>query len=703
MLQVFSKSVLLSVIILLSIFNTSFAQHVEPCGIYNATVRTFGLTPDQMEAISPGSHQLEVETKAALAGGEQRAELLVIPVVFHIIHFNGVENIDDSQIHNAVEVLNTDFRALNDDLDDVVSAFEDIVADIEIEFRLAKKDPNGNCHSGITRTVSTQTYEGENEVKELINWPRNKYLNVWVCEEASDAAGYAYLPGSVNNWGDAWLDGIVIQNSYTGSIGTSNVYRSRTLTHEVGHWLNLRHLWGGSNTPGEPDNCDWDDNVADTPTTLGWTTCNLEGESCGSLDNVQNYLEYAYCGRMFTEGQKTRMRTAALSSVAQRNQLSTDANLIATGVEGVPLLCEAVFNVDNDVVCVGDGIQFTDFSYHDVETWSWNFGDGTIITGSSEEDYSNPYHVFDEAGTYEVVLTVSNSASDLSSAPMEINVLPAGAMSSPSTQGFESNEYPSSHWFTEDPLQDGGWEINDAVAYTGDRSLHIENWQNDLEFNKDYLTSSTMDLSNGIDEIRISYKWAYCFKGTSDDDATDDRLRVSVTGDCGADWDLRKMHRGFTDLPSAEPHYYPFEPVDQTEWNEYTLVLDNEIYLTPYFRVMFEFESRLGNDIFLDDINITAYDNDMIVVEEWTVGPNWNLYPNPSEGSSELSSSIVSDHDAIITLVDASGRLVETIFTGHLQAGPHSFNISPANKSRGTYFVVIELDGRAKALPWVIK
>ncbi|MBM71825.1 MAG: hypothetical protein CL847_03485 [Crocinitomicaceae bacterium] len=703
MLQVFSKSVLLSVITLFSIVSTVFAQHDEPCGIYNSTVRMFGLTPDEIEAISPGSHQLEIDTKTALLGGEQRAELIVIPIVFHIIHFNGVENIEDSQIHDAVEVLNRDFRALNDDLDDVISAFEGIVGDVEIEFRLAKKDPDGFCHSGITRTVSTMTFEGEDEVKELISWPRNKYLNVWVCEEAAGAAGYAYLPGSVDGWGNSWLDGIVIQNSYTGSIGTSNTFRSRTLTHEVGHWLNLRHLWGGSNTPGELDNCDMDDNVADTPTTLGWTTCNLAGESCGSLDNVQNFLEYSYCGRMFTEGQKTRMRTAALSSVAQRNQLSTDANLIATGVEGAPLLCEVTFEADKDVVCVGDGVQFTDYSYHDVENWTWNFGDGTVLEGSNYEDHSAPYHVFNEAGTYEVILTASNSASEMSSEPILINVLPGGAMASPTIQGFEPSDYPSEHWFIHDPLGDGSWQINNEVSYNGSRSLHIENWQNNLEFNKDYLTSSTMDLSNGIDEVRISYKWAYCFKGTNDDDETDDRLKVSVTGDCGADWDLRKMHRGFTDLPSAEPHYYPFAPSDQTEWNEYTLTLDQEIYLTPYFRVMFEFESRLGNDIFLDDINITAYDNNMIVVEEWKVGPNWSLYPNPSEGVSELSCTIVNDHDAVITLFDASGRFVETIYSGHLQASTHSFSISSADRSRGTYFVVIELDGTSKALSWVIK
>jgi len=697
------KSALLSFFSLLLALNICQAQEVEPCGIYNSTVRTFGFTPDQIEAMSEASHQLEMETKMANLQGEQRDDLIVIPIVFHIIHFNGPENISNDQIYNAVEVLNRDFRALNEDQSQVVDAFIDIIADVEIEFRLAKKDPNGNCHPGITRTVSQLTFEGEDDVKNLVSWPRDMYLNVWVCEDAAGAAGYAYLPGSVDNWGNAWLDGIVIQNSYTGSIGTSNTFRSRTLTHEVGHWLNLRHLWGGSNTPGESGNCDLDDNVDDTPLSMGWTTCNVEGESCGSLDNVQNYMEYAYCGRMFTEGQKTRMRTAALSSTSDRNELSTISNLNATGVEGTPLLCEANFSVDKQVICVGDGVQFTDMSYHDVSNWSWDFGDGTILSGGDEEEFSNPYHVFNVEGVYDVVLTASNSASEESSIPMTITVLSAGSMDTPTQQGFEVGEYPSDHWFIEDALQDGSWELNDDVAYTGDRCLHIENWSNDIEFNKDYFISSTMDMTS-VNEIRINYKWAYCFKGTSEDDETDDRLRISVTGDCGDDWDLRKMHRGFTDLPSADPHFYPFEPAGEDEWNEYTLVLTQSIYQTEFFRVMFEFESRLGNDIFLDDINITTYDEDMLVLEEWTVGPNWSLYPNPSEnGVSNLSCSTILAHDAVIKLVDIQGRIVEQVYSGNLQSGQHNFELNPDDKSRGTYFVIIELDGKPKAFPWVIQ
>ena len=698
-----NRVALILVLLLSSISISSIAQEVEQCGIYNATVRTFGLTPDQLESISPASHQLEEETRLASESGESRIATIVIPVVFHIIHMNGPENIDDEQLHNAIEVLNTDFSANNTDIYQVIEEFEGIVADVDIQFRLARKDPSGNCHSGITRTVSALTYEGEDDVKNLVSWPRNMYLNVWVCSSAGGAAGYAYLPGSVNSFDSAWLDGIVIQNSYTGAIGTSNTFSSRTLTHEVGHWLNLRHLWGGSNTPGEAGNCDLDDNVSDTPNTKGWTSCTLAGESCGSLDNIQNFLEYSYCGRMFTEGQKTRMRTAALSTVSSRNQLSTNSNLIATGVEGPLLLCEATFSINETVICSGDSVLFTDMSFHDVTSWSWNFDDGITFSGSEMGVHDITYHTFIDEGVYDVTLTASNSTDELTSIPITITVLPPGAMISPAIQGFETSEFPNENWFREDPLNDGGWEIESSVAYSGSRCLHIENWGNNVEFNSDFLISSTMDLSNDIVEVRVSYKWAYCYKGNSDDDETDDRLRVSVTGDCGDDWDLRKMHRGYTDLPSADPHFYPFVPENTTEWKAYTLVLDQSIYLTPYFRVMFEFESRLGNDIYIDDINITAYDQSMLAVEEWNLGPDWNLHPNPSEGIAHLSCSTISPHDAEITLIDASGRIIDKLFYGTLDAGSHNFELSPAAKPRGTYFVYITIDGNSRVLPWIVR
>ena len=691
----------MSAALVTTIMFSASAQDVKKCGIYEATVRTFGMTPERLQNQSLAFSQLERET-ALYQNSGARDEVLTIPVVFHVIHNNGPENISSAQIYDALEVVNRDFNALNEDLDQVVSAFEDVIGDVQIQFKLARKDPDGVCHSGINRIVSNETYVGEEDMKLLIQWPRNKYLNVWVCADASGAAGYSLYPGSVNGSNNSDMDGIVIQASYTGSIGTSNNFRSRVLSHEIGHWLNLRHLWGNSNTPGEEDNCDNDDNVSDTPNSEGWTVCNLEGVSCGSLDNVQNYMEYAYCGRMFTEGQKTRLRTAALSSVAQRNQLSTQTNLIATGLEGDPILCEATFSVDEHVICVGDSIHFIDESFHDVNNWSWDFADGSTITGSEQGIHDDLYHIFNNAGTYEVVLTASNGFESLSSEPTTITVLASGSMDNPVVQGFESASFPSEDWFIIDQLNDGGWEITEEASFSGTRALHLANWGNDIEFNKDFLLTSTLDLS-AASEVRIDYKWAYCYKGISEEDDTDDRLRISVTGDCGNDWDLRKMHRGYTTLPSAPPHYYPFVPQSADEWNEFTLILDQSQYMTSNFRVMFEFESRLGNDIFLDDINITAYDSSMLAVQHWSLDPALSLFPNPTDGASSLSYATLLQQDTRIVIYDAMGRIVDAVFEGSLPPGNHNFTLSPMKLTRGTYFVVVESEGIRRSLTWMIK
>ena len=671
-----------------------------PCGLNHAEDVLFLSRPETRRAAIEATRALEIETQQGVTAS-QRDDVLIIPIVFHIIHFNGPENISTAQVHDAVDVLNTNFRALNANIDDVIPEFEDLVADIEIEFRLAQRDPNGNCHPGINRIVSELTYVGDSEMKELIQWPRNKYLNVWVCEYAAGAAGYALYPGSVDGW-NADQDGIVLQHSYCGSIGTSNLFRSRTLTHEVGHWLNLRHPWGNSNNPGLAENCEEDDNVSDTPNTVGWTSCILDGTTCGSLDNVQNYMDYSYCGRMFTLGQKDRMRTAALSSVAQRNQLSTAFNLQATGVSGGDILCEATFDLDRRLICVGDSVKFTDQSYHSPSTWSWNFGDGTITSGVQGDGVQELYHTYSEAGLYDVTLVVGNGTDEVSSTVNgAVYVMDEGEMDLPLSQGFEGGEFPSGQWFIEDPLNDGTWEVTDDAAATGNRSLFIENWGNNVEFNDDFLRTATMDMS-GMTEIHVNYKWAYVHKGTTEASETDDRLRVSVTGDCGNDWDLRRMHRGFTDLPTANPTPFPWAPSGIEDWKEYTIVLDNEEYLTEFFRVQFEFESRLGNNIYLDDINVQGFGNTAVSEAMNGLTNSWNLAPNPAVTSSVIAFQIRKAGMASLMLQDASGRVLFST-SREFARGSHDWEVV-APTIPGVYLLRLATEeGAQRTWRWVIQ
>jgi PKD repeat protein len=198
-------------------------------------------------------------------------KVFTIPIVFHILHNYGPENISDAQIFNEMEDLNKNFNKLNASLNDVIPPFVPLVGDIKIQFKLAQKDPAGNCTNGIDRIATTKTYQADDNAK-LNLWDPRRYLNVWVSNTIGSAgvAGYSMYPSTVNNNPLSEKDGVILLHDYVGSIGTSQPSHNSTLTHEIGHYLSLPHTWGGTNEPGVA--CG-DDGVYDTPETEGHTSC----------------------------------------------------------------------------------------------------------------------------------------------------------------------------------------------------------------------------------------------------------------------------------------------------------------------------------------------------------------------------------------------------------------------------------------------
>jgi len=681
-----TKNFLLIVVCLLGLSSIAQQHEVKYCGQTEATERLFNRFPHTIVDADLANVALERHTDEMLQMRGGNDEIYVIPVVFHIIHNNGAENISGEQISDAIEVLNRDFRKQNADTSLIVDAFVDVAADIDVEFRLAGLDPEGDCHSGINRIVSDLTYEGDDDMKDLISWPRNSYLQIWVCADAAGAAGYTNLPASVNNIWAAGEDGIVLRHDYCGSIGTSNVVRSRTLTHEVGHWLNLYHTWGSGNNPGQAGNCNMDDLVSDTPNTVGWSSCDTDGFSCGNeIDNVQNYMEYSYCSRMFTNGQRTRMRAALTSSVAQRNQLWNSANLLETGVFE-PVLCAAAFIVDRPSVCEGENVQFFDQSYHGANTWTWNFGDGNILAGSDPEVHKNPLHTYSSPGTYTVELVVGNGVTEISTALENfISVLPGGVNDQPFTEGFE-NAFPDDNWHIYNQNDDLTWNVVTAASYSGDKSLKLSNWNNDIQDNIDELISATFDLSE-MDTVWLSYKWAYANRVNE----TDDRLRISVSGNCGETWFLKKLHKGFTDLPSANPINSSFTPSSQDQWNEKTLILDDQDWMTDRFRFKFEFVAKGGNNIYLDDINLYGIDSTGVFVGEIAPSLALQVFPNPSDGQTTIQLFTQKSANTSIKLYNGLGQVCREVYNGNLAPGKFQFNVSQL--TAGVYTIVLDQEG----------
>ncbi len=248
---------------------STFAQEPFVCGHDEMRQRLIASDPTflQREAEYEAEIQQLIRDNAVM---RDEHVVVTIPVVFHILHLGGRENISDEQVMDQLAILNRDFRKLNPDLSTAIQHYQNIAADTRIEFALPTRDPIGNCTNGINRIYSVETLRGRDQSK-LEPWPRARYLNIWVTDIIdSGAAGYAYKPGSVDGFSQI-RDGIMIRHEYFGSIGTSNVGSSRALTHEVGHYFNLDHPWGATNEPVVGP-CG-DDGVEDTPLTRGHNNC----------------------------------------------------------------------------------------------------------------------------------------------------------------------------------------------------------------------------------------------------------------------------------------------------------------------------------------------------------------------------------------------------------------------------------------------
>ncbi len=688
--------------LLFSISFSVFAQDVPKCRTYDAIDILLLKYPHLRDQMHEAEEDLEIHTREfienkALRGGDDE-EVYIIPVVFHIIHDGGEENISNDQVYDAMKILNRDFRLQNEDVADVVDEFQDLPADIKIEFRLAQLDPNGNCTSGIVRVQSPLTDEGGESMKNLSRWSRDSYMNVWICREAGGAAGYTFTPATVAGNFGLQNDGIVLLHNYTGSIGTSTVTNSRALTHEVGHWINLRHPWGPTNDPGLVSNCSVDDGVTDTPRTVGWTSCNLNGESCGSLDNVQNYMDYSYCSRMFTHGQKDRMRAAITALTAQRFALWQPGNLEETGVLDAPSICFADFTSDRISTCSFTEITFDDQSYNSPSHWRWDFGDGTILEG---ENLSEPVHMYSEPGEYTVQLTVSTSENEATVTKENyISVASSDFIDVPFAEGFETLENNLNEelkWTAIGEPATQEWTLSDQAAFAGNQSVKLRNGINPVD-DIDNLVSAAIDFS-GDTEIMISYRWAFAKKEVE----TDDRLRIQISNDCGATWQQRKLHRGFGDLATAPNTNDEFVPSDESEWSERdTIIITESEYFNPSFKLRFSFQNFGGNDIYLDDINITSSD---IVstedIEQQFAG--LSLYPNPTSSESILDLSVLSSKENTdIFVVNATGKRVLDIYNGQLNEGSHQFTISSRSLAPGMYFIALEDKHSSRREKWIL-
>jgi PKD repeat protein len=581
-------------------------------------------------------------------------EVRIIPVVFHVIHQYGLENISRQKILDQINTLNETFNGKNKDTQNVRSIYKGLIANSKVEFRLATKDPNGNCTDGVVRVYSDLTNNANDNTKAVSYWNSDNYLNIWVVSsitnfgQAGTVLGYAQFPWDPTKT----TDGIIVR---ADQVTAGN----KTLTHEIGHYLGLMHTFESAMGNGCGGNCTSSgDLICDTPPSTGptggcpastYNTC--KSDNPDMPDMTENFMDYSSCTRMFTLGQKARMDN--VFSTTKRAYLVSEENLLATGVaDGSVSLCKPVadFYATQYVICEGGSITFKDNTYNGLpSTYTWSFAGGNPAISSLKD----PVIKFDKAGTYEVTLEVANSAgSSKTERTALITVLPAVSdIKAPVVQDFENFDLDKAGYAVNSDDRGIKWSLNSNASAGGSNSFYLNNISGTDNYTYT-VTLPAVDMTTTNDK-KLTFNLAYAQVASN----TNDELRVQVSSNCGQNFSTMYYKFG-SKLTSTSTLYTSSFIPDLNEWKQ------EEIDLSSYKNtknliIRFSLKNHGGNNLYIDNINIGGISTS-IESKHFSGNAYMEIYPNPaaSEFSLRTTDAVTNGN---LEVFDASGKKISTL------------------------------------------
>lgn len=673
-------------------------NNIIPCATYEAMDMAFQSDPSAKTRYDAAQKELEeayknYEASLKLHEGKTAAFQYTVPVVFHVLHLNGPENVSDATLINALAQVNRDFARQGSDTGTIYSAFKSLYINSDIVFMLAHKDPGGNCTNGIVHYYNTNTNWVQAYFPYPYTWDPTKYLNIYIVKEICSTApncstsggvivGYTYKPGT---WATGSSRDAIVYN-YQFLTGL----QARLLSHEIGHWLNLSHTWGNTNNPGV--SCG-DDGISDTPITKGFfSTCpnSATGSGCTSPENVENIMDYSSCPKMFTIGQTNMMRSALASPVSGRNNLSTTSNLTATGVNDTATCHPIAYGYPSSfTICTGSSLTVTDKSFNGpVASRTWAATGGANIANPSA---SVTTIVFSNTGVQTVSLTTCNFAG-CTTYTFSVNVLDGTPNITGSYfESFESSTSLPPNWSV---INGGGgttWQVYTSGGATGTNAMYI-NGSLEPPGVQETLETPSYDFLNNPGAT-FTFKYAYAQKTSSHQD----KLIVQASADCGGTWtniyqpSATTMASGSGGVTST-----PFYPTP-SQFKTYTLTSNpafNSFKTKPNVRIRFIFQedatNGFGNNFFLDDINFSTISG----VNELTQSIGLNVSPNPTNGVFNIK-FILSDPTIVhYQLTDILGKTVLTSNNQKYEVGEHMIAINISDLPNGVYFMQLELNGQ---------
>ena len=598
-----------------------------------------------------------------------------IPVVFHIIH-NGEEvgfgeNISETRILDQLDRLNEDFRKLNPRASNLPVIFQPVEADIEIEFVLAKQDPNGFPTNGIIRRQGSRSSYNlfiNSQVRQIQNesyWDSEKYLNIWVAE-TEETIGLASwpittIPGIPNSPTSPEQDGVIVDDDFIGTnFNTDGGFSSfgQTLTHEIGHFLGLRHIWGDAYCGN-----DFCDDTPEQETHHGnnsdisvITPCNFPNyDSCTDdefPDMFMNFMDYTNdeCMSMFTTDQKSRMRTVLENSPRRASLLTSPALDESIGVLDTDM---AFVHVDETPVIICSEstelkLTLANYGINVITNYQISYSvNGRISSIEVDDLLPSGQQTFTnlELTTLSTGLNTVNWDISLVNGSPDDNLLNnTGTVSIfvdqklgdvPFRMDFEADQ-----WTTSAQIGNSEWSISEMNR----NKSYTVNAYNSPSFTESWLISPLMDVSN-FSEAGLFFDLSYGIRST-----INDQLQLAIQSQCDNEFEFI-----WTQELSNLPFEISNEPwVPNGNWQTQFIGFDGLDKDEPV-RIAFVFTNRGGNNLFIDNIEWTNNSNENQPRHQ---NGNFTIYPNPAVDYFDVTFGLKQSSNVSIELIDLSGAVL---------------------------------------------
>ncbi|MBX7241926.1 MAG: T9SS type A sorting domain-containing protein [Bacteroidia bacterium] len=631
------------------------------------------------------------------------SQVIIIPVVVHNVYKDATDSITMTDVLSQIDSMNKDFRLLNADKTLIPAAWTNIASDFEIEFCLAARDPQGNPTTGLVHTKTTvPSFSTNDDIKSTAAggvdaWPTGDYLNIWVGDLGGGLLGYAQFPG-----GPAATDGVVIGYNCFGSQNPGLIPQyalGRTAPHEIGHWLGLRHIWGDA--PG----CTPDDGIADTPAqenqNFGCPTFPLLDACQTSAPGVMfyNYMDYCDdpCLVMFTNGQKSVARAlfdpggdreSLLNSAATNCTLPPPPIFVDAGIQSitspVDTACSSkvtpVFTLTN----VGNVTLTTAVIEYSIDggtpvTYSWS---GSL--DSLETDIITLPFLTTTPGSHTITFTVvsSNGSPDAvtgnNSLSQTFFVLTLGGTPLPYFVDFESAVFPPNNIVISNPDNGITWELATNAAALGSQSTKIRNINNNSAGAQDELQLPDFDFSN-YQTPQLQFDWAYApyTLGASD------TLEVLISTDCGFTYD-KIVDMAGSALQTGNAITSPFVPTLHN-W-KHKIVNLSAYGNAPSAKIRFRNISGYENNLYLDNINVTAIPTTVSLTPSFNLNQSVSIYPNPANGTLNIQLFANENGKLTMDMTDVTGKAVQTV-SWIYQEGQNDWKVDLTMLASGMYFI----------------